>query len=294
MHNYLGKIKRGIARLLGRKRDLQAFDGSFVFISKDRTFITGEEARMRIAEKNDRKYFKQDMGVVEVDKDRWREAQHFEEKTWMTDNRSAKEDSNTAYIRHFDSYEPIAGLHFKNAIELGCGPFTNIRHIAAVADIERIHLLDPLIESYVRHPNCSYAEGHFRIRKGLGSRKQPVITHASSIEEFETDERFDLVVMINVIEHCFDLEKIFEQIKRMLVPGGYFVFYDKYFTSKEINENMEKKFDAGHPLRVNGELLERFLKENFDADLHKLRKINYEKRGMSITYTNLYFIGRKR
>jgi hypothetical protein len=130
-----------------------------IFISKERKFIVGDEAQKEIEKHNDAIYFRRDKGVMFVSKERWEEAQYFEKSTWMVDNLRASNDSNTLYEKHFDNYRQISGMRFDNAIELGCGPFTNMRIIARHTDIGRVHLLDPLINDYLSHPNCFYNGG---------------------------------------------------------------------------------------------------------------------------------------
>ncbi len=39
------------------------------------------------------------------------------------------------------------------------------------------------------------------------------------------DDSFNLVIIANAIDHCEDMEKVMEEIKRVLVPGGIFVFF---------------------------------------------------------------------
>jgi len=40
------------------------------------------------------------------------------------------------------------------------------------------------------------------------------------IEDFETEERFDLVVLLNLIEHVQDPEQVMRKVRSLLAPGG--------------------------------------------------------------------------
>jgi SAM-dependent methyltransferase len=40
------------------------------------------------------------------------------------------------------------------------------------------------------------------------------------IEDYETDERFDLVIMLNLIEHVADPASVLRKVRSMLAPGG--------------------------------------------------------------------------
>jgi SAM-dependent methyltransferase len=44
--------------------------------------------------------------------------------------------------------------------------------------------------------------------------------YAGTIEELETDERFDLVLMLNLIEHVADPVAVLEKASALLAPGG--------------------------------------------------------------------------
>jgi SAM-dependent methyltransferase len=43
---------------------------------------------------------------------------------------------------------------------------------------------------------------------------------AGTIEEFETEERFDLVLMLNLVEHVADPVAVLEKARELLAPGG--------------------------------------------------------------------------
>ena len=86
----------------------------------------------------------------------------------------------------------------------------------------------------------------------------------SSIEDFEIDRSYDMVVMINVLEHCFDIPEILSKVKTMLSPGGYFIFADVQFDLETIQKISYSKYNAGHPIRFTKEYMNNFLKDNFD------------------------------
>jgi len=41
-----------------------------------------------------------------------------------------------------------------------------------------------------------------------------------TIESYETDDRFDLVLMLNIIEHVADPRAVMERVRRLVAPGG--------------------------------------------------------------------------
>jgi SAM-dependent methyltransferase len=43
-----------------------------------------------------------------------------------------------------------------------------------------------------------------------------------SVEEYDTDEKYDLILLCRSIEHLMDLRTAFSRIRRLLKPGGHF------------------------------------------------------------------------
>ena len=71
------------------------------------------------------------------------------------------------------------------------------------------------------------------------------------IEDMWDTGQYDLVVMINVIEHCFDVERIFEFILNACRKGTFFIFHDRLYSAAQVKRRARQQFDAGHPLRVD-------------------------------------------
>src|SRR5208283_479085 len=186
-------------------------------------------------------------------------------------------------------YETLNGMYFDNAIELGCGPFTNLRHIKRACKIKKCTLLDPLVESHMQHRNCTYTKTYLRgeekllyskLSRSFFSRAMrrlikyiapqylfsilPVSEIISKpIEEMPVHFRYDLAVLINVIEHCYNIDMIFNNIKKILKKDAIFIIHDKYHSHLDIAHKVKKHFDSGHPIRVDRAVLDNFLDENF-------------------------------
>ena len=153
---------------------------------------------------------------MNVTRDRWQAAQLAELNCWSTgDGANMCNDRNIDHMRRFRCYDAIDSFYFPAAIELGCGPFTNMRFIRpVVAGIGEIHLLDPLASDYYGHKWCRYGE--------LG---EPTVHHCS-IEDFVAPRKYDLVVMINVMAHCMDSEAVFAKVLEIMEPHGVLIFHE--------------------------------------------------------------------
>ncbi len=134
----------------------------FIFVDKDAKMRRGPEAQRLLEQGSDSVYLSAGSGITRVPEERWKLAQAYEATTWMSEGAHATEDRNSAHRDNFDGYRALQGMRFEHAIELGCGPFTNLRWIAAACRIERCTLLDPLIARYRSHRHCRYAGGLLR------------------------------------------------------------------------------------------------------------------------------------
>jgi SAM-dependent methyltransferase len=256
---------------------------------------TGEAADRLFQFRSDAKYVNNG-AILKVDIDRWREAQFYERKTWMEICLGLSDDRNYEHYQKFDSYKTIMEHsktnNIKNVIELGCGPFTNLRTIVNnLTGIEQIHLLDPLINDYLYHPGCQYKNK--RMFNGLRCLISGflcyynIVTHNTPIEECKIETKFDLIIMNNVLEHCYDIEVIFDKIYNMLSENGIFVFGDVYFLSEDIEELSNVLYDSGHPLRLSKDFMDKAL-EKYTPIFDKSFSTNSEGR-----HFEKYFIGIK-
>lgn len=291
-----------------------------IFIDEQVDIYEGEQAAALINERFDNEAALVDAarGVTRVDHERWQEAQRYEKRTWLTKSRNTATDRNEFHREHFANYSPLNGVVFQRGIELGCGPFTNMRLLLEHCDVREVHLLDPLLNDYLTHPFCQYRNGRFGgllkdvhplralrhpvtfARSRLdsfcvgGLRGRPVTLHASMIETYVPQTRFDLVVMVNVIEHCQDIDVVFRKVVDLLTPDGVFVFADKLYEAAEVKRLASVLYDAGHPLRVDRSVVTDFLGNHFQPLLRAEYAEEQTFRGLTLRNDDLYFIGRRR
>lgn len=215
----------------------------------------------------------------------------------MEDFKSKNDDNNKRNRDEFNNFSALNGKKFDKVIELGCGPFTNLRYILPIIECREIDLLDPLVKTYLTKRNCAYRNGLISgdntWRNRIFGKKKQVGTYACAIEDFITSKKYDLVIMINVLEHCRDFEKIKEKILSISQKGTYFVCSDKIFSIEEIKQDLENTYDAGHPLRINKEHLIKFLKDNFQKVYWKIERIQIYRKDRDLSQTEFYYVGRK-
>lgn len=291
----------------------------YIHIDSDVRILTDEEARQALERENDQKFLTEDKGIVRVPIDRWQTAQKTERKHWMDLGIGSDTDRNQEHFRNFGGYQTLAGQTFKRTIELGCGPFTNLRMIADVCQVQQCTLLDPLIESYLAHPNCAYSRAALTLentrgpsllrrleRKALrhlpglrrylpGVRRVPIDRLlAVSIEQMPTDLRYDLLVIVNVIEHCYDIETVFAKILAVLEPGAVLIFHEPLFDHAVVQDRVQSLCDAAHPLQVDRKVVLSFLHDHFTPLFeHKSFHSNLFE-GEDLGFEGLSFIGRKK
>jgi 2-polyprenyl-3-methyl-5-hydroxy-6-metoxy-1,4-benzoquinol methylase len=226
-------------------------------------------------------YDAETQGIHKVNESRWNLAQKYERKTWMEGQLTAKDDRNFEHLKRFKDFSSL-DTHIpkiENIVELGCGPFTNVRLFQNFKNLKNITLVDPLLNDYLNHPNCTY--------KGDTLNDINLTKISSPIEKLSDTQKYDAVVMINVIEHCFDVNLIFEKILSLLNQNGIIIFSDVYF--KDVYTLASNLYDAGHPLRLSEKKLNSFISEFipiFDERYEKL--YNQEWRD------DIYFIGQKK
>ena len=234
----------------------------------------------------DEKYLSDD-GVINVSKTRWETAQKYERSEWMQRAFMADDDRNVFHENMFNNYDSLDDVNVESFIELGCGPFTNARIILEkFPNLKGVTLLDPLVKDYLSHTNCKYKNSQLTLRN---QRKVEANLVASSIEEYQVDKTFDMVVMINVLEHCFDIPKIFENIDAMLNKGGVLVYADVQFDIESAKKLVKFKYNAGHPIRPTVEYISGILDTKFEQIFSK----TFDEDLGGVMAEERYFIGKK-
>lgn len=131
---------------------------------------------------------------------------------------------------------------------------------------------------------------HIQEQAPGGGFGEKVHTVGEPIEDFTSDQVFDLVIMINVLEHCFSASQILERIISLTAPNGILVFHDVLIPNEAMEVLVQKIYDAGHPLRIAEDVILEFLSKNYDELLSRHAAIPTD----AYTFDSIYFVGRKR
>lgn len=276
-----------------------------IHVDENVTIRTNEEADKAFLKENDIAYYDEKKGIAKVPKERWEKAQRTERKHWMEIGKHCKDDRNFYHLQKFDHYKSINNRKFKHALEVGCGPFTNLRIIANQTIIKKCSLTDPLINDYLIHENCSYTKKRLsldenaNISKSFFNKifsKNLIIDKLYPIpfEEIETAQKFDLIVIINVIEHCYDIDLFFNKVLDLLEEKGVLVFEDKLFGTEKVREEVNLIYDAAHPLKINEGIIKSFLENNFQAKYSSIVRNHAEIEGYILDWDDIYFVGEKK
>jgi len=200
-------------------------------------------------------------------------------------------------------------------LEIGCGPFTNSRLISSICKINSCSLLDPLIDDYLNHPYCAYNKELLFSEKfpfvGKVIRKiipnvykyyRTVLSNKVKIvellnypaERLDTSRKYDLIVMINVIEHCYDLELILRNILDTTHNNSFFIFEDKFYNYKQVENELKISYDAAHPLKVDRRIIEEYLNDNFETVYKRIQTNSFVFEGEKVVWEDVYFIGARK
>ena len=125
------------------------------------------------------------------------------------------DDWNIWWMRQFDNYA-FFPKEIDNLIEVGCGPYTNVRLMRNLCKMKHVVLSDPLIRTYVRF-KLTFVRAMYE-------------TAACTLDDHPLEElpfkdaNFDLAVMINLLDHVRDANACMENLYRVTKPGGLVIF----------------------------------------------------------------------
>lgn len=200
-----------------------------------------------------------------VERERWQTAQDWERDHWIRGHKELARygknvawrilsafglvekyrgnDRNQWWKQSFDNYRALPPT-VNNALEVGCGPYTNMRLIREVCRPQHIFLSDPLIRTYVQFKMTFLNEMHRQAACCLDDHPLEDLPFA--------DSYFDLAVMINVLDHVRDAQLCMKNLVRVVKSGGYLVIGQDLTNEEDLNRQPEG-LQIGHPVTLNKE-----------------------------------------
>jgi len=222
-------------------------------------------------------YYNPEYGIGVISMERWSQAQKAEADLWAS--LDATEDRAENHAQYFNYYKDLPsdlGL----TLETGCGPYTQTKTVIKYGKVpKRLFLTDPGMPGYfTRVKNCPYKEGTL---DGVPATLMTVGT-----EELEFYEKFDTVIMINVIEHVWNGFEVLEAVYRALKPGGLFMFAERVLWPKA-------KTEMYHPIRYNLKFYNHFL-EKYSTIFRFNGTTTQMVHSSDQVMDEVYFVGRKK
>jgi SAM-dependent methyltransferase len=235
---------------------------------------TGDEAVKALAITNDSEYWGDNYGIIKVTAERWRRAQNYEQAGWSCHWRGQVDDRNDHHKTGFGDYKAVS-QRLGHVLEVGCGPFTQLSTIMDGRTIDRVSLLDPLLDKYMVLPTCPYKDGSFH--------KHETTLHCLPLEGLNGAGIYDTIICVNVLEHVQDVRECLYRIHRALSIGGTLIFGERCYDGLDVNS----VYDVGHPIRIKMRMF-----NEFEADFKSLYNVNFTS-GDNVPSQEHYFIGEK-
>ncbi len=224
---------------------------------------------------------------TQISQSRWEQAQQWELAHWRRESRGLRawlrrlrgrggDDWNHWWAARFDNYRFIP-QELDNVIELGCGPYTNVRLIVEDRSVRHLVCSDPLVLHYCALPGSW-------IRRAVRSGNLSLDDHAIENAPFK-EKYFDLVIMINVLDHVQDAFRCLAAATSLVKPGGLLLL------GQDLTAEEDDIEDVGHPIRLHLTDILPYL-TNFEPVLQETltRK---QGRNPSVHYATLVFAGRR-
>ena len=240
-----------------------------------------------------------------VSQERWEAAQQWERRHWIGAQAArAKfgknyiwrvlsafglapkyrgDDWNQWWKREFSNYTFLPPT-VDNALEAGCGPYTNLRLVLERCRPKHVVLSDPLIRTYVKFKLTFVAEMYRSALCVLDDHPLEGLPFA--------DDYFDLAVMINVLDHVRDAQLCMQNLIRVTKPGGFLILGQDLSNDEDLEALRRDQGAIGHPIKLDSGWFEGHLNKGFEPIIRKVLS-REQGRAPESHYATLIFAGRK-
>lgn len=238
-------------------------------------------------------YWQEDAGIVSTSPHLWEvvsDAEYHHHVQYAVTDPDQLPEGQTRwgeYSHGFGNFSALDNNNLGRYLEVGAGLYTQLYNIIKLKPWvmpTSIHLVEPNIFRYVSMPQCLYKDSHL-----MGNR-----VHLLSVttEELGMESFFDTVAVINVLEHVVDAFEFLTQVYKVLKPGGFLIFSERYFDDPVEPSSKVLGSTTLHPIRVKRGVIQHFFRlfdkvyiNNFSTE---------ESRGRNLNEKGYYFIGRKK
>jgi ubiquinone/menaquinone biosynthesis C-methylase UbiE len=217
-----------------------------------------------------------------VEQSQWQVAQTWEREFWLRQQKNlAKlgknhiwrllslfgvvekyrgDDDNQWWSKCFDDYRFLPA-RAENVIEVGCGPYTNMRLVRKACEPKHLFLSDPLIRTYVGF-KMTFVHEMYRVA-GCYLDDHP-------LENLPyRDNFFDLAIMLNVLDHVQDANACMQSLARVVRSGG-FIIVGQDLTNEEDLRSHPDGMRTGHPITLNEDWFRPHFEGKFDPIINKV------------------------
>lgn len=189
---------------------------------------------------------------TQIPEDSWAAiSQKMELDIWK--NTIASEDRNAWWLKKFNYYSNLKNETVNTIFEAGCGPFAkNIQYIMQVlkSTPKRIYLNDPLLDEYLKmeKPVKSFVD------------KNNVICYSTPLEKCSLPETVDMIIVINVLDHVYDIDLCFKSIYNNLNKNGLLILGNDLTNEENFKETpKDDPYGMLHPIRFDYEDIKGYL-----------------------------------
>jgi SAM-dependent methyltransferase len=194
------------------------------------------------------------------------------------------DDYNLWWKRQFQDYRFLPN-EVENALEVGCGPYTNIRLMFDRCRFSHIVLSDPLIRTYAKFKLTFVSEMYRNVACVLDDHPLEDLPFRSGF--------FDLVIKVNVLDHVRDARRCMENVVAVTKPGGWLIVGQDLTNAEDLEVLKQDPGAVGHPIKLGAEWFEPWLKDAFEPEIYTVLSRD-QGRAAEHHYGTLIFAGRKK
>lgn len=125
--------------------------------------------------------------------------------------------------------------------------------------VDHVTLLDPLMDHYLHVGGCPFSSGQLIVKDRVLPTRLLNITVEKYGKIVPSTEKYDTVIIMNIIVYAMDAFQIMETIHKVLKPNGLLIFHDRWFDDPQRSSKCKTSGFTVNVLQVSKPLLDHFL-----------------------------------